>query len=282
MLHAHSTPKRALPLAEPRPLYRVASFGLAERFRRLMLIVLNHSQQNRYRYVLADSRLPGEFDIALVDMTVSGGPQIASALQHLPEVGVVVKIGRRDDDVRGRDDLLKQSFTMHLLETLNRFVESFLLARPRSPDPAGPRLVHDQSDSPRRRRVLLVDDSATVRSNLALALQRMGIDSHGVGSAALARRALEARRYELVIVDVVMPQENGFSLTRWIKRDKTLRDTPVVIFSGRSSALDLARGALAGCDSYLVKPASVQSLRSTVLRLVARQEIETLGATVRP
>jgi twitching motility two-component system response regulator PilG len=72
-----------------------------------------------------------------------------------------------------------------------------------------------------------------------------------------------------------MPDMDGYRMTRLIKKNRSLRGMPVVILTSRSSPFDLARGALAGCNSYLVKPVTLQSLRDTVmkhLRRVARRE----------
>lgn len=255
------------PQSDARPLYRVAIFGLAHKFQRLMEIVLRHARHNQYRYVLAQSRGPGEYDIAMVDMTVQGGPEVASTLRRLPGARPVVRVGRRTDHARGPDDLLQASFTMNLLKTLNRVVEEALLGRPAPPAglwsstaPVG------GSGNGERARVLIVDDSPTVRRQLAVALQQMGLDSEGVGSAREALDTLAQRRYDLVFVDVVMPEMDGYRLTREIKRARGLRATPVIILTSRSSPFDLARGALAGCNSYLVKPVSLNSLRETVAR----------------
>ena len=204
----------------------------------------------------------------------------------------MVKVGRRNDEVRGHDDLLQSSFTMNLLATLNKVVEERLMtqaAARRQSAPPAPRLRSiDRAATPpraatdgdmqdtvtqlptRRPRVLVVDDSPTVRRQLAVAMHRMGLDSEGVSSAREALDTLATRRYELVFVDVVMPEMDGYQLTREIKRNKILRPMPVVILTSRSSPFDLARGALAGCNSYLVKPVSLQSLRETVARQLHR------------
>ena len=264
---------------DPRPQYRVAVFGLGHRFRRLMEIVLRHARHNQYRYVLADSRGPGEYDIALVDMTAKGGPEVASTLRRLPRALPVVRVGRRNDEIRGRDDLLQATFTMNLLKTLNRVVDEILLGRQPGPPPlAAPVLVHGEPDSPRPARALLVDDSASVRRQLAVVLHRMGVDSEGAGSAGEALQMLASTRFELVFVDVVMPVMDGYQLTRAIKRDPALRRVPVVILTGRSSPFDLARGALAGCNGYLVKPVALQSLRDTVFRHLHRRAAPGSGS----
>ena len=62
--------------ADPRPEFKVAVFGLAVKFQRILEIVLRHARHNQYRYTVASSRGPGNYDIALVDMTVKGGPVV--------------------------------------------------------------------------------------------------------------------------------------------------------------------------------------------------------------
>ncbi len=266
-------------MADPRPQFRVAIFGLGHKFQRLMEIVLRHARHNEYRYVVAQTRGPGESDIALVDMTTKGGPEVASTLRRLPAARPVVRVGRRNDEIRGRDDLLQQTFTMNLLKTLNRVVEQVLMGGPATPaaQSAHTMVVDEGAGGLRRARALLVDDSPTVRRQLAVALQRMGLDSDGAENGQQALDALGTRRYELVFVDVVLPEMDGYRLTRTIKKHPDLRAIPVVILTGRSSPIDLARGALAGCNSYLVKPVALHSLRDTVMRHLRRQAARGSG-----
>jgi len=264
---------------DPRPEYRVAAFGLAHRFQRLLEIVLRHARHNQYRFVLAGSRGPGDYDLALVDMTAKGGPEVASTLRRLPESRPVVTVGRRGDPTRACDDLLLQRFTMSVLDTLNRVVDQKLRAAgSRSAARAGAGLPGPGSGGPldayallgRRPRALIVDDSPVVRRQLALALGQMSIDSEGVGSAAEAIDVLGARHYELMLVDVVMADLDGLQLTRRVKADPALRSMPVIVVTTRSSLRDLVRGALSGCNSYLVKPVSLQTLRETATRCLRK------------
>ncbi len=252
--------------------FRIAAFGLGTRFRRLLEIVVKHARHNRYCYRIADSREASAFDIALVDMTVSGGPELAGSLQKALNGRPVIRVGRRDDPTRTRDDLLHASFTARVLYTLNDFVEHHLLRPPASQTvrPMDPHQAVLDAGLLRRPRALIVDDSPTVRRQLAVALHQMNIDTEAVPSAQEALDVLDSRRYELAFVDVVMPEIDGYRLTRMIKRELGLRAMPVIILTSRSSPFDLARGALAGCNSYLVKPVSLQSLRDTVRRQLQR------------
>lgn len=247
--------------ADPRPLFRIGLFGLAQRFERVVEIVVRHARHNPYRFEIAPSRGPGEYDIAVVDMTAHGGVEVASTLLRLPQARPVVRVGRRADPSRGEDDLLLENFTINLLKVLNSAVDRFL----RSGAQRRPALPPGDATSVRPT-VLIVDDSPTVRHQISLALRHMGLLSEGAASAHEGLAALARCRYELVLADVVMPGMDGYQFTRQIKRDRELRAIPVVILTSRSSPFDLVRGALAGCSSYLVKPVSVKSLRDTVTR----------------
>lgn len=281
---------------EPRAEYRVATFGLASRLDRLLEIVLRHARHNRYRFALA-SDSPQEFEIAIVDMTQAGSADLAASLRRHRHPGSVITVGRRGDPARPRDDLLQASFTLNVLQALNRAVEQHLVSRPAqwlrtsvaapgatiARDGVSPQGVEAARQlAPRRRlqviegmrpapgaeprrRVLIVDDSPVVRRQLATALQQMGLDPEAVGSAQEAIDTLGSRRYALAFVDVVLPDFDGYRLTRMIRRQVTDgRRIPVIMLTSRRSPFDLARGALAGCNSYLVKPVTLQTLRDTV------------------
>ncbi|HWS73740.1 MAG TPA: response regulator [Quisquiliibacterium sp.] len=133
-----------------------------------------------------------------------------------------------------------------------------------------------------RLRVLVVDDSPTVRRQLTLAFDRLGLECEPVGSAAEALARLDENHYDLILVDVVMPDMDGYKLTREIKRNRRLRGTPVIILTSRSSPFDLARGALAGCDTYLTKPVPFRALEAAVVRQLRRSlAIDDLTGLIR-
>jgi twitching motility two-component system response regulator PilG len=86
------------------------------------------------------------------------------------------------------------------------------------------------------------------------ALERLGIGCDLADSAEAAMRLLEHHTYNLAFLDVVMPGTDGYELCRRIKHDSYRRMMPVLMLTSRSSPFDRARGALSGCDSYLIKP----------------------------
>ncbi|HMN78363.1 MAG TPA: response regulator [Burkholderiaceae bacterium] len=311
--------------ADGRPAFRVAVFGMAQKFQRILEIVLKHARHNQYRYVVTPSRGPGDYDIAMVDMTAKGGYEVATTLKRLPSGRPIITVGRRNDPARGRDDLLQATFTMDVLKALNGVVEQQYTrarrpvvwlqdpprgsetapaAQPQWPQPQWPQ-QHASSAQPAAAaaatasigpsappptvssvqptglaavpgarlpaHALVIDDSPTVRRQLAVALSQIGVTSETVDNAKAALAAMGRFRYDIVFVDVVMPDMDGLRLIREIKRDRAARDMPIVILTSRSSPFDLARGALAGCSSYLVKPVSLKTLHTTVQRHLERQ-----------
>jgi DNA-binding response OmpR family regulator len=117
-----------------------------------------------------------------------------------------------------------------------------------------------------RLRVLVVDDSPTVRQQLAQAFNRMGIISEVAASAKEALSRLAETTFNLALIDVVMPEMDGYKLTKEIKRNKACKQMPVIILTSKSSPFDLARGALAGCDTYLTKPVPLKELETAVVK----------------
>ncbi len=268
---------------DARPVVRIAGFGLAQKFQRMTEIVLKHARHNPYRFVMAPARGPGDFEIALVDMTAKGAPQVAATLERLPGARPIVTLGRRRDGDRPHDDLYTGDYLMHLVKVLNDAVQKMGRWPGQVAQAFGAFGAHDSVPSfprvPEPTRVLVVDDSPAVQRQLSLALQQLGLATDCVGSADEALEALTLRRYELVFTDVMMPVTNGFSLTKSIKRDRALKKIPVIMLTSRSSPLDLARGALAGCNSYLVKPVAIHALRTTVQRHLKRNQQRDAMAT---
>jgi CheY-like chemotaxis protein len=288
-------------LMQDKPQFRVGTAGLDPRDCRLIEIVFRHSQYNRFIYRLAPSPQPGAVDLLIVGAADPSGLHTLARLRAggraLPAVAVVP----RGAPVPAPPlvAIALDRLTLQLLPVLNRLVETELLAPPRpvgaeplapatragpvtvaappaTASPAAPsNLVAfpiNAVDPPisQRLRVLVVDDSPTVRRQLTVAFDRMGIVSEVVASAAAALEKLAEQHFDLALLDVVMPDMDGYRLTREIRRNRTWRQMPVIILTSRSSPFDLARGALAGCDTYLTKPVPYRALEAAVIKQLRR------------
>lgn len=118
-------------------------------------------------------------------------------------------------------------------------------------------------------RVMVVDDSRTIRSTAEALLGKEGFDvvTAEDGFDALARIAEEPPH--IVFVDIMMPRLDGYQTCTLIKSNPKYREIPVVLLSSRDGVFDRARGKLAGSEHYLGKPFSREELVDVVKRLVA-------------
>lgn len=259
--------------ADQRPSYRIATFGLGGRFQRLLEIIVRHSRHNTYRYTLADQPGPGEFDIALVDMTAKGGSEVARTLKVVPAALPVIGVGRRANHARGNDDLLFRTFSLDVLGVLNKAAEG-LATRQRTrrlsthlTQPAlGARVATIGGRAPR---ALILDASPSIRSQVSVAMRGIGVDAEGVGSLAQAIDVLSMRSYELVIMELDLPDGDGMQLLRRLRGSSRRRRMPVLVLSQRSGWLDLARAAMAGCSGFLGKPVALSTLHATARRVLS-------------
>lgn len=121
-------------------------------------------------------------------------------------------------------------------------------------------------------RVLIVDDSSTMRAYVRAALEDDGdLDCEVLeaDSGFEALRMLPRERFDLVIVDINMPNINGLELVAFMRKSETHEHTPLVIISTESSPRDRERGLKLGANAYIAKPFEPEDLRRAVAELCA-------------
>jgi two-component system, chemotaxis family, chemotaxis protein CheY len=113
--------------------------------------------------------------------------------------------------------------------------------------------------------ILVVDDSATTRSLVASYLADLPeVDVVEASSGFEALRVLPARRVDLIVTDINMPDINGLELLSFVRANPNYRRIPVVIITTENSAEDRKRGLDLGASDYLVKPFGAADLRRAV------------------
>ena len=120
------------------------------------------------------------------------------------------------------------------------------------------------------RHLLVVDDDDRIRDLLGEYLGRSGFRVSVARDAAAARRLLGGVHFDLLIVDVMMPGEDGFSLTRWLRERGEA--APVLMLTARDAPDDRITGLSLGADDYLAKPFEPRELLlriEAILRRVA-------------
>jgi two-component system phosphate regulon response regulator OmpR len=120
---------------------------------------------------------------------------------------------------------------------------------------------------PTGRHLLVVDDDDRLRSLLKEYLTRAGFRVTTARDAAAARRLLDSLAFDLLVLDVMMPGEDGFSLTRWVRGRSA---TPILILTARGLAGDRIEGLTLGADDYLAKPFDPQELLLRIEAILRR------------
>nr|WP_221892629.1 response regulator [Pontibrevibacter nitratireducens] len=115
--------------------------------------------------------------------------------------------------------------------------------------------------------ILIVDDDQRIRDLLRKFLSRQGFLVSGARDAAHARRLLENLEFDLIVLDVMMPGEDGLSLTRALRETIT---TPILLLTARGDANDRITGLEAGADDYLPKPFEPRELVARINAILRR------------
>jgi two-component system, OmpR family, phosphate regulon response regulator OmpR len=120
------------------------------------------------------------------------------------------------------------------------------------------------------RHLLVVDDDNRIRALLKEFLARAGFRVTVAADAGAARRLMATLDFDLVVLDVMMPGEDGFSLVRWVRADGPTRGTPVLMLTARDAPGDRIEGLSLGADDYLSKPFEPQELLLRIEAILRR------------
>ncbi len=118
-----------------------------------------------------------------------------------------------------------------------------------------------------RPHVLLVEDDAAIRETTALLLQTHGFDVSVTADGQAGIDAFRAGRFEVALLDVMLPRIDGISLVRLIRETSAI---PIVLLSARSEPLDMVAGLEAGADDYVAKPFDGPVLAARLRALLRR------------
>jgi sigma-B regulation protein RsbU (phosphoserine phosphatase) len=131
------------------------------------------------------------------------------------------------------------------------------------------------------RRVLLVEDSSTMRRMLSMKLVEEGYEviTANDGAQGLAK-ASEEPRPDLILTDFEMPEMDGAGLCQALKADKDLRSIPVLMLTTLAETENKVAGLEAGADDYILKPKSLDDFREMFARIRAHLRIADLNAAV--
>lgn len=117
------------------------------------------------------------------------------------------------------------------------------------------------------RKVLVVDDSKTEIMFITDLLTKNGFTVRSAENAEDAFRKLAEEKPDLILMDVVMPGQNGFQLTRAISRDPQFADVPIIMCTSKNQETDRVWGMRQGARDYITKPVDANDLMAKIKAL---------------
>ena len=128
--------------------------------------------------------------------------------------------------------------------------------------------------------IYIVEDDSSIRELEQYALQSNGYETTGCEDAASFWAALRSGRPDLVILDVMLPDEDGYQILAKLRADPACAATPVIMVTAKTSEIDVVKGLDHGADDYLCKPFGIMEFISRV-RAVLRRAAAAVPAPAR-
>ena len=123
--------------------------------------------------------------------------------------------------------------------------------------------------------IYCVEDDASIREIEIYTLHSTGFEAAGFENGAAFFAALKGKKPELIILDIMLPDEDGTEILRKLKKDPSTRNIPVIMASAKGTEYDKVQGLDIGADDYLAKPFGMMEMVSRVRAVLCRTSHES-------
>lgn len=120
--------------------------------------------------------------------------------------------------------------------------------------------------------IYFIEDDANIRKLVCYALEKEGYAVKGYGLPSEFWQGLKSEKPELVLLDIMLPEEDGLSILKKLQADENTKNIPVVMITARGSEFDKVTGLDMGADDYIAKPFGMTELISRVRAILRRYE----------
>ena len=128
------------------------------------------------------------------------------------------------------------------------------------------------------KKILIVEDEKDIRNLLIFNLQKHHYEVDSIHDGEKALPLIRKNKYDLILLDIMLPGVNGFDLTRIIKNDNLISQIPIIMLTAKGEDEDIVKGLNIGADDYITKPFSIKVLIArieNVFKIRTKQEIKT-------
>ena len=235
-------------------LFTVALFGFSQIERTLIASVCKLSQARAQRvassdqpeYQVVDPGTTADADILLIDgddpIALHSGTSDYSRQSTTP----LVMVSKAPPHPKpGEYALLRHRLGGLLLKSLDQIVDQWVKHNDAE---------QELSTVSKRKTCLVVDDSQLVRTQMEMILDEHPLDVTFAEDAETALQLVKEHSFDIIFLDVMLPEMNGYKACKLLKSDPKISGTPVVMLTSKKSPFNKMHGALVGCDKYLTKP----------------------------
>ena len=120
--------------------------------------------------------------------------------------------------------------------------------------------------------IYLVEDDKSIRELVAYTLESAGFQAEGFEKPSVFWRACEKRLPDLVLLDLMLPEEDGIHILKKLRREPKTKKLPIILLTAKSSEFDKVVGLDSGADDYVAKPFGMMELLARVRALLRRVE----------
>jgi twitching motility two-component system response regulator PilG len=120
------------------------------------------------------------------------------------------------------------------------------------------------------KKILLVEDQESLLKLESILLTSRGFEVRGVSDGEAALAAIEEDIPDLMLLDIMLPDLDGFEICRMIKEKERTRKIPIIMVTARKSRMDVQLSKEAGADAYITKPFKSAMLIETIQKILAR------------
>lgn len=118
--------------------------------------------------------------------------------------------------------------------------------------------------------IWIVDDDSTIRDIEVYTLNSTGFDAKGFASGVPMFEALKTERPDLIVLDIMMPGDDGITILKKLRSNATTKDIPIIMATAKGTEMDMITGLDTGADDYLVKPFGIMTLVSRIKAVLRR------------
>jgi DNA-binding response OmpR family regulator len=122
---------------------------------------------------------------------------------------------------------------------------------------------------PRKKRILIVEDEVSLLKLETILLTVKGFEVIAALSGKMAIDKIGVEEFDLVLLDIMLPDIDGFEVCRQIRNDPRSAAVPIIMLTGKKAKDDHDRGVLCGANSYLVKPFKSAMIINEITRLLS-------------